>query len=267
MKKAIRNSLSCVRSVLFFMGVLLTCGVHAQFGIPGPGGPGAEPVAARQAAPIDLTGTWVSIVNEDWRWRMVTPEKGDTSSIIMLNARGREVANQWDESMDGSCKAFGAAGLMRMPTRLRISWDDDNTMRLETDAGRQTRILNFMAPDDNGEIDRGAPSLQGYSLAQWKMPVSYRPGPNAEPPQTGSLEVVTTNLLPAWLRRNGVPYSAQTRLSEYFDRFAAPNGDEWLVVTSVVEDPVYLNRSFITSSHFKREADNANWNPKACNND
>jgi hypothetical protein len=70
--------------------------------------------------------------------------------------------------------------------------------------------------------------------------------------------------LPGWLRRNGVPYSEDTVLTEYFDRFAAPNGDEWLMVTTIVEDPKYLSARFITSSHFRREAEGGKWNPQPC---
>ncbi len=83
----------------------------------------------------------------------------------------------------------------------------------------------------------------------------------------GSLTVTTTNMLPGWLRRNGVPYSDRTTMTEHFDRFQAPNGDEWLVVTSIVEDPVYLSGRYITSAHFKREPDGSNWNPSSCRAD
>src|SRR5690606_18795959 len=58
-----------------------------------------EQQSARERAPIDLTGQWVAVVNEDWRWRMVTPPVGDTASIP-LNARGREVAEAWDLERD-----------------------------------------------------------------------------------------------------------------------------------------------------------------------
>jgi len=238
---------------------------QAQIGLPVPTIAGPA-VAAKAAAPVDFTGTWVSIVNEDWRWRMRTPAKGDYDSVLTLNADGRAEADKWEVSQDGSCKAFGAAGLMRMPTRLQISWADDFTLKIVSDAGMQTRLLRFTA---SGGIAAApaSPSLQGFSLASWQLPASYRPGPNAAPPANGSLSVTTTNMIPAWLRRNGVPYSAQTVLTEYFDTFAIPGGERWLVVTSIVDDPVFHNGRFITSSHFRHEADNAKWNPEACKND
>jgi hypothetical protein len=111
---------------------------------PTPARP-TPPASAREAAPIDLTGQWVAIVNEDWRWRMVTPPKGDYASVP-LNDEGRRVADQWDVSQDGRCEAYGAAALMRMPTRLRIRWDGDARLVLETDAGRQVRNFDFGAP-------------------------------------------------------------------------------------------------------------------------
>ena len=122
----------------------------------GPAGPVGPP---RQTAPVDLTGNWVTVVTEDWQWRMVTPKKGDYSSVP-LNPAGRAEADKWVEANDGSCLAYGVGGVMRMPLRVRISWQDDYTLKIETDAGEQTRLLRFAAPAAPG----GAPvpvSAQG----------------------------------------------------------------------------------------------------------
>jgi len=248
-----------------WLSLLTGPGVMAQ-----PGGAPTEPAGSpRETAPIDLSGYWVSIVNEDWRWRMVTPPKGDYTSITMLSAEGKALADAWDPAEDGSCKAYGAAGLMRMPTRLHIDWSSDSELTIETDAGMQTRKLVFESDGDTAGAAAGAmakPSRQGVSVARWIRAARPpgRPRPGSKPPAGGSLEVTTTNLLPGWLRRNGVPYSERTTLTEYFDRFPAPNGDEWLVVTSIVEDPLYLTGHFVTSSHFRREPNDSHWSPRAC---
>jgi hypothetical protein len=227
---------------------------------------------AKAAAPIDLTGYWVSIVNEDWRWRMVTPAKGDVASVP-LNTEGTKVANSWDPATDGSCLAYGAAGLMRIPTRLHITWENDQTLKIETDAGQQTRRLLF----DKSQQAPAQRSLQGFSVAEWEIAGAGggrggggggggggRGGGAPQGPRYGSLKVTTTMLSAGWLRKNGVPYSENTNLSEYFDRFPAPNGDEWLVVTTIVSDPKYLNQDFVTSTHFKKEANATKWAPAPC---
>src|SRR5438093_3043070 len=99
----------------------------------------------QEAAPIDLTGYWVSVVTEEWRWRMMTPPKGDYTSVP-LNPEGRRLADMWDLAKDEAaglaCKAFGVGNIMRMPGRLHISWQDDMTLKLEFDAGTQTRLLH-----------------------------------------------------------------------------------------------------------------------------
>jgi hypothetical protein len=238
-----------------------TAQVPAQQLPPRAGGP---PATARASAAIDLTGVWVSIVNEDWRWRMITAPRGDFPGLP-LSPAGRERAMAWDPRTDGSCRAFGAAGLLRMPTRVRVSWADDATLKIETDNGQQTRLLRFDAPRRPS-----APSLQGDSVAEWQrtLPpnnpfgINFPGGP--PPPPGGSLRVVTTNLTGGWLRRNGVPYSARATVTEYFDRFAGPDGSEWFVVTTQVVDPEYLLGRFVTSSHFRREADASKWTPKPC---
>ena len=229
------------------------------------GGPPQPPPTPQAGAPIDLTGYWVSIVNEDWRWRMVTPPKGDFASVP-LNREGTQVGNTWTPSQDGSCLAYGAAGLMRMPTRLHITWENDKTLKVETDAGQQTRRFIF----DRTMEPPAQKSLQGFSRAEWERFGGGRgaPGGGNVGPITiargGSLTVLTTNLSGGWLRRNGAPYSDTTTMTEFFDRFPAPNGDEWLVVTTVVSDPKYLTQDFVTSTHFRKERDGAKWDPTPC---
>ncbi len=211
-----------------------------------------------------MTGNWVSVVTEDWLWRMTTRPKGDASSIP-LNPNGRKVANEWDPSTDGSCKAFGAAALMRMPTRVRVSWESDEVLKVETDAGQQTRRLVFGKPRPAGV----AKSAQGYSAATWVFapPAPFRapPIPGAPPAKGGdSLMVTTTDMTAGWLRRNGIPYSENARMTEYFDVFALDSGEQWFVVTTLVDDPEYLAQQYYTSSHFRREKDGAKWDPQPC---
>jgi len=225
---------------------------------------GGPPPTSRASAPIDLSGVWVSIVNEDWRWRMITAPRGDFPGLP-LSPAGRALAMAWDPKTDGSCKAFGAAALLRMPTRVRISWADDSTLKIETDNGQQTRLLHFDAARRPTP-----PSLQGDSVAEWQrtLPpnnpfgINFPGGP--PPPPGGSLRVMTTNLTGGWLRRNGVPYSARTTVTEYFDRFPSPDKSEWFVVTTQVVDPEYLLGRLVTSSHFRRESDASKWSPKPC---
>jgi hypothetical protein len=246
----------------------------------------------RSLAPVDLSGYWVAVVTEDWRHRMATSRKGDFESLP-LNAEGRRVANEWDLAADNAagmqCKAFGVGGLMRQPGRLHITWADDDTLQIDFDAGTQTRLLEFGA----AQRPSGEPTWQGFSRAEWQRPpggnqnpvraqIGNSTGPIAPggggrgqrggpPPSLGSLteggalKVVTTGFRAGYLRKNGVPYSEQATITEYMTRLPeAPNGDAWLHVLTIVEDPRYLNDSFYTSTHFKREANGSKWNPTEC---
>jgi hypothetical protein len=255
------------RFAVFIGWMLAACAVPtllAQRGGPPPG----PPPVPRAAAPFDLTGYWVSLVTEDWRQRMFTPPKGDYLSVP-LNAAGKAKADTWDPAKDEAageqCRAYGAAGVMRLPTRLHITWQDDTTLKLETDAGTQTRLLHFGSPA--GE----AGSWQGVSVASWDAPQSPVPpsfflaitGGNLANPAV-SLKVVTTRLHPGYLRKNGVPYGANTVLTEYFDRFDLSGAAALLVVAQEVVDPENLQTAFWTSSHFKRQTDGSGWNPTPC---
>ncbi|HUI80378.1 MAG TPA: hypothetical protein VLY24_20775 [Bryobacteraceae bacterium] len=225
--------------------------------------PKAAPKTPQAAAPFDVTGNWVSVVTEDWRWRMLTPAKGDYASVP-LNPEGKKVADTWDPSKAASdgCKAYGAAGVMRVPGRLRIAWQDESTLKIETDAGLQTRRLHF----DKSPKPEEEHSWQGYSAAAWE-PIPQRGGLGVSlqqaPPKVGALKVITTNLRAGYLRTNGVPYSENTAVTEYFDRLSA-YGIDWLTVLTIVEDAKYLDQPFITSTHFKREADGSKWRPAPC---
>jgi len=218
----------------------------------------SESPSARQAPALALEGYWISVVTEDWQYRMVVPAGGEYEGIP-LNDEGLAVADTWDAAAADECGIYGAANLMRVPTRLRIGWQDDDTLRIDTDAGSQSRLLHFGAPSQAGSVPR-AP--QGYSVAEWRYAVGE--GARNAVANHGSLAVRTSRLAPGLLRANGVPYSAETTMREYFDVFDAPNGDQWLVVTTIVEDPTFLSRPFYTSSHFKRLPDGKGWNPTTC---
>ena len=249
-----------------FALVLLSLPLFAQ---PPAGGP--KPIrTGKAAAPVDLTGYWVSPVMEDWRWRMVTPIKGDFASVP-VNADARRIGEAWDPAKDeasgNACKAYGAAALMRIPGRLHITWQDDNTLKIEADQGQQTRLLIFNAK----ALPALEPSLQGFSEAHWELPPRGPGDPlnsfifaQRVGTQGRSLEVVTTKLKAGYLRRNGIPYSENTLLEEFFDYHKEPNGDEWFTVTTVVNDPVYLNVPFITSTDFKKQPSATGFSPAPC---
>jgi hypothetical protein len=289
--------------------------------------PASPPLTAQKAALLDLTGYWVAVVDQDWRWRMITPAKGDYQGVP-LNAAGRKIADEFDPAPYGGataiapgatrnagglqqlpptpigryqvsgiidCRAYGAPALMHMPTRLHISWDNSNTLRIETDWGEQTRLLHFIPnhPYAQAQLplliqvqaartNSGPPSMQGHSVALWEQPydlnaqafqrgrVGRRGGAGlggAEQKASqpgGDLAVVTTDLAPGWLRRNGVPYGSQTRVIEHYQAFQDPTGAKWFDVATEVIDPQYLTAPFFTTGDFQQEPDGSKWAPHAC---
>jgi len=274
-----RRTLSCTVGAL-----ALACGSFlAQSPVPSanqaPSSPAASagqgrgqrgqqpPQSPRAIAPRDFTGYWVSVVTEDWRWRMVTPAKGDYDSVP-LNAAGRRQADTWDPQRDETageaCRAYAAPAIMRVPGRIHVTWDDDMTLRIDTEAGTQTRLFRFGAR--RTEASASAPTWQGDSVAAWEL--SGRGGGmfgGAAPKPSGGLKVVTTRIRPGYLRKNGVPFGADTLLTEYFNVLGPEdNGDRWLVVTTIVQDPQFLNTRFFTSTHFKKLSDGSTWHPTAC---
>jgi hypothetical protein len=217
-------------------------------------GPAGPPPTARAAAAVDLTGTWVSVVTEDWVMRMIGPAKGEVRNVPLTPA-AQKVAAAWDpakeEAAGEPCKAYGAPAVTRIPGRMRISWQDDQTMKVEMEAGSQTRLFHFQPTPAPSQA-----TWQGHSMAEWEV--------TRVPPRTGNLKVTTNHLRPGYLRRNGVPYSANATVTEYFHRQTMPNGDEWILHISEVTDPENLRLPFVQSSHFKKLPAGAPFAPEPC---
>ena len=255
------------------LGLLLIASLEAQ-----QRGNQPPPPPPRAGAPIDLTGYWVSIVTADWRWRMVTPAKGDYQGV-QLNAEGRKVADTWDPAKDEAageqCRSYGAPALMMVPGRIHITWQDDTTLKVDTDAGTQTRLLRF-SPSGSGQAatPNEPRTWQGVSQARWlsprpDVPLQLRPADrtaDAPPirPTGGSLQVVTKNLRAGYLRKNGVPYSENAVLTEHWDLYKRPNGEQWLTITTQIEDPQYLSNVRLVAPVFKKEANGSKWDPTPC---
>ena len=246
--------------VLLALGV--PASVHGQRPLDSARGRqgGASSPRARDVAPIDLTGYWVSYVTENWRYRMVTPAKGEYRRIPASKA-ALPIINAWDPVADqragNQCKSFGAGAIMSVPGRLHITWQDADTLRIDTDAGTQTRLFRFTARAPGGKpASATRPTWQGESIARWE--------PAAGPDGGGSLRVVTSNMRAGYLRKNGVPYSERATISEHFDIAPLPDGGRLLLVTTIVEDPVYLNAPYVVSPHFKKEPDGSRWDPTPC---
>jgi hypothetical protein len=224
------------------------------------GGRGGPPPTPQELAAVDLTGNWVSVIVEDWKWRMVTPKKGVFEGVP-LNPEGRKVGEAWDPARDEAageqCRAYGAANIMRLPGRLRVTWQDPATLKVETDAGTQTRLFRFGNVAATGE-----PSWQGHSVATW-VPAPAGRGRSAAR-GGGNLKVVTTNLKAGYVRKNGAPYSAQAVVTEYYQVNTLPNGDQWMTVTTKVEDPQYFLRHYLTTSDFLKQANATGWSPTPC---
>jgi len=276
--------------------------VQAQGGRGGRGGP---PPTAKASAPIDLTGYWTAVITEDWHVRMLAAPKGDFGTgaagavgipgskpvgvganpsddgNIPFKTKGAQAALQWDPAKDeadgNQCKAYGAAGIMRQPTHLHITWQDDNTLKVEADFGTQTRVFHFAPPAPQGRMNfvnglyvppeaqkmeppAGVePSWQGYSIASWTIM-----GGEGHFERGGSLKVVTSHLKPGYYWKNGMPYTGNAVLTGNFRVHELPDGSAWIDLSQMVEDPEYLTQPFMVIYHFKKLPDGSKWKPTPC---
>jgi hypothetical protein len=199
------------------------------------------------------------MVTDFWRYRMLTPPKGNVD-YLPVTPEARKVVDAWDPAKDEAageqCRGYGAVGVMRIPGRLRITWENDEVLRLDTDAGTQTRRFHFASAPATG-----AGTWQGTSTARWARPFTP-PTPGLAP--QGELRVTTTRMRPGYLRKNGVPYSANATMTEYFVRLVDDDGLQYLAVTQVLEDQQYYVIPIVRTMLFKKQADATGWNPTPC---
>lgn len=229
------------------------------------GGRGGAAPTGRAAAPVDLTGYWVSIVTEDWIERMApdSPPSGvGRGGRGQFDGGGAPGAPAPAAAPAGEqCRAYGAAGSLRVPGRLNITWADDNTLKIDMDAGKQTRLLHFGAVPAPPQR-----SLQGHSVATWVTGArggGGRGGPAGGAPAApawGSLTVVTTNMTSGYLLSSRAAYGENAVLTEHFTRHQ-DFGVEYFTVTAIVADGPTTR---ISSSTFKKEPNGSKFSPTGC---
>lgn len=238
----------------------MVASVDAQRGA-GPAGPAP---AAKAAAPVDITGYWVSLVTEDWIERMAPDSPPSGTGGRGGGGRGGGAPAARPVNAD-PCRAYGAGGSMRVPGRLNISWADDNTLKVDMDAGTQTRLLHF------GQVAAPAQrTLQGHSVANWDTGARAggfgggggggRGGGAPAAPRWGQLRVVTTHTTGGYLLSSRNTYSENATITEYF----MPHQDfgvQYLTVVTSIEDG---GQPRIVSSTFKKEPDGSKFKPSGC---
>jgi hypothetical protein len=234
----------------------------------------AEPAAgqatsARAQAPWDPTGYWVSLITLDWRFRMVVPGKGEYLGIP-INLKAKEFADAWqpgpDEAAGKQCEAYGGANVVLVPERLRLGWQDDNALQVQTDAGMQSWLLHFGPAGNMADMPA---SWQGYAAASWDLHAApqgnpFGPaGPQAAP-HYGTIDVQVSHLLPGLIRKNGVPYGSGASVTQYWEQHDGPAGAHYLTISQILSDPEYLVEPYYTTATFEKEASGSQWNPTPC---
>jgi len=138
-------------------------------------------------------------------------------------------------------------------------------LKLAADAGTQTRRFVFAGPPAATTAAAAtalpAPSWQGTSTARWSRPVT--PSAPGLAPQ-GELRVTTTRMRPGYLRKNGIPYSVNATMNEYFVRLVDDAGQQYLAVTQMLEDQQYFLQPIVRTMLFKKQADASGWQPTPC---
>jgi hypothetical protein len=187
-----------------------------------------------------------------------SPPSGTGGARGLGGLRGQAAPPAGNET----CRVYGAAGSLRVPGRLHIAWADDNTLKIEMDAGTQTRLLHFNAATP----PPAEKTLQGHSVATWEVTGGGRGGGRGgggaipAPPRWGKLNVVTTHMKGGYLLSSRSFYSENAVLTEYFSKHS-DFGVEYFTVTAAIQDGPQTR---ITSSTFKKEPDGSKFKPSGC---
>lgn len=189
-------------------------------------------------AQVEMAGSWNGLMHEDQPERAPGPSLGDYLGLP-INDNARAFAESWDASRltvpEHQCRAHAVPYIYRGPLLLRI-WDERDPQTQELIAIHH-RIRNFQQERTiwmDGRphpSERAAHSWMGFSTGRW---------------EGSTLVVRTTHIKQMWHRRNGLPQSDKTVLTERFTR----HGD---VLTQVVitEDPVYLSEPLVKTTNMR----------------
>ncbi|MSO30528.1 MAG: MBL fold metallo-hydrolase [Acidobacteria bacterium] len=208
---------------------------------PAPGAPPA-PVPA-----IDLSGYWTPVMHEDAFERGAGNEIADYGGFA-LNEAGRLWALSYDPSRvtlrHHQCEGYVAPYQMRSTGNFRISEErDSRTQRLIAVYvyGQTTEGLRTIWMDGRPHPPAWAPhTARGFSTGRFVG---------------NALVTQTTHIKQGWVRRNGLPGSDQTTMTDFFVR----NGDHLTNVT-VVNDPVWLSEPQVRSNDYSRQpVDHGAW--------
>ena len=195
-------------------------------------------VSSIASAQVDLSGNWNTVRHEDLPDRGPGVGLGDYTGLPITDA-----ARQWAESWDASrltlpehqCRVHAVPYIYRGPLNVRI-WEEKDPKTQEVIAIKhyistyeQTRTIWM---DGRPHPPDYAPhTWMGFSTGRW---------------DGDRLIVQTTHIKQGWHRRNGVPQSDKTTLTEFFIR----HGDRFTHI-EVIRDPVYLTEPLIKSNHFE----------------
>jgi hypothetical protein len=234
-------------SGLFLLIAVLSAPTFAQ---NQPGAPQAVPVPAAPAAGgggggqgCDMSGEWSARSREDWEDRtLLGTNPGDYTGFPLTDA-ARQFADHW------------SASILSLPTQQALPHPAMYIMR---GPGPNFRMAKLLHPNTREFIAYALDGVYGRNDRTIWMDGRAHPPDYAEYTwdgfstgrcERGMLVVTTTHMKYGYHRRNGVPASVKSKMTEYFIR----HGTE-LTIAQFTEDPPYLEETLVRTTDFQ-------WNP------
>ena len=196
-------------------------------------------VAHPASAQFDITGSYNAIFHEDQPERIPGPSLGDYLGLP-INDSARAFADAWDASRltvpEHQCRAHSSPYILRGPLNMRI-WDERDPETQQVVAFH-IDISNFQQRRTVWMDGRAHPSRfaehtwMGFSTGRW---------------EGETLVVTTTHIKQMWHRRNGLPQSDQTTLTERFSLHGSV-----LTHVTYTDDPVYLTEPLVKTTNMLR---------------
>jgi glyoxylase-like metal-dependent hydrolase (beta-lactamase superfamily II) len=190
-------------------------------------------------AQVDFAGEWEHpgvFGHEDIIDRGSGPEIGDYLGVPLNEAglrKAESYSGSWLSVPEHQCTPHPAAYQTWGPNTLIVNKMYDRIrrvvigIRLDGTYGLDRIVWMDGRPHPPEEALR---TFNGFSTGHW---------------EGDTLIVETSHMKLGWLRRNGTPTSERARMIEYYTRF-----DDYLMVTTVIEDPIYLSEPFVRTTEY-----------------
>jgi hypothetical protein len=192
-------------------------------------------------AQVDLSGTYGNVVDQDLQVLKEGPNYADYGGIPLNDAARATALSHTPETINEiqrQCQPYALHYLLQAAWGFRmwptVSPDTGEVIAWNMTGSIDRQPTTIWMDGREPPADTALATPAGFTTGKW---------------QGNTLVTTTTHFQDGLMTRNGVPASEKEVLTMYFTRQG-----QWLLITGVIRDPVYLTAPYVLSNVFRFDA-------------